>query len=226
MNEITSFLSNQWVIGIIEGIISGLIVYFVTKYIFSRGENKEYSQKVLSANHEVIYAIRPSISENHLPTQEIIKNLISSTARKYGIETEDMYSTEQIVDDLIKEVMDSSFISAKTKSEYCDHLLTLKLPEVSSPMEFEQKVTTSTYSQKVFQYTSVLLGITVAVITLMNSLLLNNSSTFSSSGSTLILTVMVILISMFTYFVTFNSNNKKRENNDQVSDTKPYESNE
>ena len=46
----SDFWTNPWVTGIGGGIISSLIVFFVTKYFFNKKENKEYAQKVKLAN--------------------------------------------------------------------------------------------------------------------------------------------------------------------------------
>lgn len=56
-------LNNAWVVGIGGGILSGLIVTVITRYLFSKKENSEYMQKVSSVNREIIYALRPGISE-------------------------------------------------------------------------------------------------------------------------------------------------------------------
>ena len=55
--------NNPWFVGIGGGILSGLIVAYISRLIFSRRDNREYAQKVSQANHEVLYAVRPGISE-------------------------------------------------------------------------------------------------------------------------------------------------------------------
>jgi hypothetical protein len=167
------FLKNPWVIGIGGGILSGLIVTLISRYIFSKRENREYLQKVLSANREILYAIKPSISEGLLPTQEVVMSLIFSTSRKYGIEENDMHSAEQIANDLIKEVMDSSFISAKTKTDYCTHLTQLKKPKevvkvIMSNMEKTESV--AGYRRRMFNLMSTMMGITATLMTFFSFL--------------------------------------------------------
>ena len=117
--------NNPWVVGIAGGILSGLVVAWITRKIFSKRDNREYFQKVHAANQEVLYAIRPGISEEKIPTIEVIKHLISATARKYSIESSSMLTLSEISSELIKEVMDSSFISAQTKQDFCERLSAL-----------------------------------------------------------------------------------------------------
>lgn len=123
------WLNDPWVIGIGGGILSGLIVTGVSRWIFSGRDHKEHLSKVSSANREVVYAIRQGIPEDRVPTREIVEALISSTARKYGLPTSDLNQPQDVASDLVKEVMDSSFISAEKKDQYCSALLSTLTPE-------------------------------------------------------------------------------------------------
>ena len=40
------FLQNQWVVGIGGGIISGIIVFFITKWLFQRKDNSKYLEQI------------------------------------------------------------------------------------------------------------------------------------------------------------------------------------
>lgn len=118
-------INNQWVAGIGAGIISGLVVFWITRYFFSKRDNREYFQKVAAANREVLYAIRPGISEGTVPSEAILKRLVMATARKYNIEEKSMLTISEISSELIKEVMDSAFISASSKIDFCNKLSSL-----------------------------------------------------------------------------------------------------
>jgi len=72
-------LNNPWVIGIGGGVISGFVVMLITRHLFSRRDNREYNQRVVTANQEVIYAIRPGISEGVIPSQNVVASLIDAT---------------------------------------------------------------------------------------------------------------------------------------------------
>jgi hypothetical protein len=98
--EIMDLFNNPWVVGIAGGILSGLVVAWITRKIFSKRDNREYFQKVHAANQEVLYAIRPGISEEKIPTIEVIKHLISATARKYSIESSSMLTLSEISSEL------------------------------------------------------------------------------------------------------------------------------
>ena len=58
-----ALLNNGWVVGIGGGILSGLIVAWLTRTLFSKKDQKELAINISSANREILYAIRPEISE-------------------------------------------------------------------------------------------------------------------------------------------------------------------
>lgn len=128
------WFNDPWVIGIGGGILSGLIVTGVSRWLFSGRDRRELSAKITSANREVVYSIRQGIPEDRVPTREIVEALISSTARKYSIPPTELNQPEEVAADLVKEVMDSSFISAEKKEQYCASLLS-KLVAQHSGME-------------------------------------------------------------------------------------------
>jgi hypothetical protein len=165
------WLNNSWVVGIGGGILSGIIVTLISRYFFSRRDNREYLQRVNSANREVIYAIRPGISEGIVPSLDVIQSLINSTARKYAVDIDDVYTPTEVAEDLIKEVMDSSFISAGAKSEYCNKLNQMTYPikeehlEETSAESKAKILSFAAYRQRTVTWMSVLLGLIAALMT-------------------------------------------------------------
>jgi hypothetical protein len=117
-----TWIYHPWVIGIGAGILSGIVVMLISRYLLGKRENREYIQKVIGANREVIYAIRPGISEGMIPTRDVVNALVAATARKYGVSASDLYDTTKIAEELTKEIMDSSFISSAKKTDYCAQL--------------------------------------------------------------------------------------------------------
>ena len=54
MQSLPDWLNNTWVVGILGGVLSGFIVNYLSRIFLSKRENREYLQKVFSANREVI----------------------------------------------------------------------------------------------------------------------------------------------------------------------------
>jgi len=223
------FFTNVWVVGIIGGVLSGIFVSWITRIIFSKRDNKEYLQKILQANREVVYAIRPTISEGEIPSISIINSLISSNSIRYSIEIKDMYSIEQICDELIKEVMDSSFISSKVKTDYCEHLLSLKTQSqeinrveiVKNVSKKENAKTALEYRQKLTTFMTLTLGLMATVVTFLLTILRENGvgSIFRSNESqvdivfpAIFVTLMASLISlMLPIYSRINKIKKNQE---------------
>jgi hypothetical protein len=161
------FINNPWVIGIGGGILSGILVALVSRYLFQKRDNKEYMQKVASVNREVLYALRPGISEGMIPSVKIITSLITSTARRYGVDEKDTYNPSAIADELIKEVMDSSFISSKSKNEFCESIVSIK-QEVERPVAAKGPSVSEAvadYRRRMVITISVMLGVVTTLMT-------------------------------------------------------------
>jgi len=156
------------VIGIGGGILSGLIVTFISRAIFSRRDRREYAQRVLSANREVIYAVRPGVPEGRLPSLDVLDFLAQATARKYGVDRKDLYGPLEVVQELTKEVMDSNFISAEVKEEYCNCLKRL-VAQPKTAVEMMQSSLSSglaEYRLRMISTMSLMMGTLAAAMTL------------------------------------------------------------
>jgi hypothetical protein len=125
------WLQNAWVTGIGGGIVSGLIVYFITAWLFSNQSKRDAARKVSSANQEITLAVRQGIPENRIPSRPVLDALIKATARKHSLQAAELYGPGEVAQDLIKEVMDSSFISAEAKEGYCERLAELDRSETN-----------------------------------------------------------------------------------------------
>ena len=152
--------------------LSGLLVTIISRVAFSRRDRREYNQKLQSANREIIYALRSGISEGHIADRHIVECLIKSTARKYSVADTDLHDPAQIVEELVKEIMDSSFISAKTKNDYCSQLGFLMAPiELGSePARARGNRLDSElreYRSRTVRMVSAILGIVTAVMTIV-----------------------------------------------------------
>lgn len=123
MNDL---IANPWFVGIGGGVISSLIVFFITKFILSKKENKEYEQKVRLATNEVVYAVRPLVIDKAIPANDILAALRSAIAVKYGVKVSDVIGIKQLVCILVLEILSNSFLNSSQKKEYCNLLMTMK----------------------------------------------------------------------------------------------------
>lgn len=122
-HPIIAFIANSWFISIVTGIGSGILVTVISRYFFATKENREYDQNIQAVNREILYTLRACVPEANLPDRKIIQALISSMSRKYNVNEGDVYQLDAIGQELIKEVMDISFISQEQKQQYCNNIL-------------------------------------------------------------------------------------------------------
>lgn len=116
------FLQNPWVCGIGGGIISGIIVFYITKWLMGKKDNSLYLRQIQSANLEVISILKPYIADNGLPNEKIMSAIIASTARKYNVEINELYQIQVFCEELIKEIVENVYVSSEKKKEYTDQL--------------------------------------------------------------------------------------------------------
>lgn len=119
-------IANPWIVGIGGGVISSLIVFFITKFFLSKKENKEYEQKVRLATNDVVYAVRPLVIDKAIPSNDVLAALRSAIAVKYGVKVSDVIGIKQLVSILVLEILSNSFLNSSQKNEYCNLLMTMK----------------------------------------------------------------------------------------------------
>ena len=138
-------LANSWVIGIATGIVSGLLVFFVTTFLFDNKRKREYNQHKKEANADVINALKPYIAEQGLPSYEVFCSLIDSTSRKFLVNREDMLAPSQVCEELIREIMCDVYITSEKKKEYAERIAEYKTtnshnPETTAPEDYYKKL--------------------------------------------------------------------------------------
>jgi hypothetical protein len=179
-----SWYGNPWVIGIVGGIPSGFVVNWISRYTLGRRENREYLQKILGANREIVYAVRPGISEGQIPAQEVLQALVNATARRYGVEPKDLFGPQEIAEELTKEVMDSSFISSSQKADYCQKLTILKAApdgEATAPRKIDTEIALSAYRARSVERMSAYLGFLTAALAIVFSMLVLSKANYSDT---------------------------------------------
>ncbi|HEV7906344.1 MAG TPA: hypothetical protein VGO96_21060 [Pyrinomonadaceae bacterium] len=126
--------NNTWFVGIVGGMVSSFAVFFITNLIISRRERKEIRQHIQIANSEIIYSMRHLTAEKVLPEAGLLDSILSSTARKHGLNKEDLYSVDCLADDIINEIMSNPFLSSQQKVEYGEFVLCIKSAEPTNAL--------------------------------------------------------------------------------------------
>jgi hypothetical protein len=191
-------LNNSWLVGIGTGILSGIIVTLITRKLFTKRDEREIAQNISNANREILYALRPEISENNIPSERVIESLRNATARKYKVEPHLLYNSRSISEELIKEIMDSSFISSETKNTYCVSLSEL-VPEVTLEQEKQEQqhnakfVAKTEYREKMIMLFSLTIGLMTAMATVYTTIKSSSSGSLISKAFDSLLPTMMVL---------------------------------
>lgn len=182
--DIIGFVNNPWFVGIAGGIFSGLITTWIGRKVFSGKDKKEYLQKVEATNKEIVYSLRSAISDAIHHDRKVILSLMAATARKNGVLLKDIYTIKEITEDLIKEVIDSSFIPSDYKKNFCETLSKIYLhaePATEESSENyiyakEQAAHLSRKNESIIASATTLLGVMVALLTFALSFIQSGSS--------------------------------------------------
>lgn len=215
------FLNNSWVVGVGGGIISSLIVYFVTRRIFSKKENKEYLQKLRTANNELIYAVRPFLVERKIPNADVIDSIVLATAMKYEVNEYDVYYYEELADHLIKEITENSFLSAEDKIEFCELANKLKKYAEEQEKQEEQELkelrrhesAKKSNNTTVFSLTLAIMTMTFSVVTIIATDLANiDLDTSKFSTILLVSTIVPVMAVTISLMLQIMRRAEKRRN--------------
>jgi hypothetical protein len=131
--------TNPWLVGIGASTASGLIVWFLTSFLFKKRDDAQYRRQVEAANEHLVNSLRPSISEESLPDVQVIAALRSANARKYHVREDDVWSVDAVLDELVREVMDSSFIGERIKKNYSQELVAAKIAYFDQLRQMEEQ---------------------------------------------------------------------------------------
>lgn len=117
---------NSWVIGLATGVVSGLLVFFVTSFLFDNKKKRDYELHVKEANIDIVNALKPYIAEQGLPGYQVLVSLITSTSRKYAVDTKDLLTPVQVCEELIREIIGDVYVTSEKKKEYTEKVAEFK----------------------------------------------------------------------------------------------------
>lgn len=215
--------TNPWITGIGGGIISSLIVFFVTRFFFTKKENREYLQKIETANNEILYSIRPLIIDKKVPSKEILQSIKSSISKKYGVQLKDLYSEHSLINDLIYEIMGNSFLTPEQKTDFCTFVQNIFQEEIREQPEIIYLKSRDSISSK---YTSILLAtisfmmVTVATLIMAKGKDKIISETENFTMMLALATLVPVTAAMVSYLLIMMKRMRQRHEIDSLSEKK------
>jgi hypothetical protein len=141
------------------------------------------------------------------------------------VEATDLLSPQEVAEDLMKEVMDSNFISAKSKADFCSQLSYLLIPPKAASGEIAKQIpetTLSNYRERTITLASMMMGLFATLVTVTFSLSRGNSF-LSFEPFNILLPTMVGMIGVMTVtylYLYLRNTEKRREQREKDRDQK------
>ena len=113
-----------------QSIVNGLIVFVITTLVTNAASlyalRKSYKNNSKQANREIVDTLISALSQDFPVDEHMVAHVSDSTARKYGVRPRSICSPREVLSDLMKEIIDSKFISGGTKHTCYLHLQSLR----------------------------------------------------------------------------------------------------
>lgn len=223
MEAVKNFFSNQWVINIGTGLIVYIVTTIISRIIINKAANKQKQQQIENANSEIIRILKPYVVERNILNKMIINSITESVARKYNLSIDEVLNVRAICEELIREILESSYVDNEKKSEYVVYLNDI-IADFKSIDEYIQSIEQlSTKQNKLRNYSKLysLISFSMISIVLLISILVTLFSEedlkfiFSNSEPVQITVLILIaelgtMLSVMTVILANNRNKYKR----------------
>jgi hypothetical protein len=107
-------------------VVGGLIVAWLAPEVVRRVTNRARTRAAAQAGSEVLAELRRLLAEGGPLEVGLAEALLRAAARKHGVQFQRMPSVSDLVDDLIKEIMDSDFLPTSAKLDHVQKLEQLR----------------------------------------------------------------------------------------------------
>ena len=194
--DMQSCLGNPWTSGIGGGIISGLIVFYVTRWFIQRRDKSGYINSVHNANKQVIDLLKAYVVDKGLPDAQIVRSIISATAREFSVKREEMFDVIVICEELIKEIIGNVYVSGDQKQKYLEDLR-IYVENIRSRKHLF-------YSS--YQYISMVLGIVTGLLVISFTIVysfLDKHYFFYYEPSSLVIVFGVMMLILISFYMAF-----------------------
>ena len=152
----------------IAGIAVSVIVGWLTYYL---ADKRQRRSRFLAAKHTVVSTLSRSLSEETIPTVDLVRATIRSVLREENADLSRI-SVDEVIDDLIRQVSSDPFLAAERRKELQASLLALVAPSAAVPLgEADERRTQEAPPVIGFRMTmswaSLALGVMAALLTFL-----------------------------------------------------------
>lgn len=149
------FYDNAWVIGVVTGLASGIILTLITPIFLRKRRAREIALRRERAAEDFLSSLRPTVGTQEFPTAEMVESAWRASAFKRDLDLKLAVPAPILLDVLASEVLASSFVSAESRIDMVDKILSLQVSlgsnseavdELASTAQPADKVTTAAYA--------------------------------------------------------------------------------
>ncbi len=211
MDNIVGFISNQWVVGIASGIISGILVYFITSYIFERKKSREHSSKIAVANSAVLDILRPHIANSGLPNDNTLDAIINSVSRHYAIPKSEMNKMEMFYEDLIYELIGNLYIPNDVKMQNIEKLL-INIQSSKLRQNSNKEPNKDSLPEKItMNKLSIFLGVLTSIVSILSGVIGSKQGGVNAGIVMTLIGILLVVISSIIGLMNIIKYNGKRK---------------
>jgi hypothetical protein len=124
--SISPFYDNPWVIGIVTGVLSGILLALITPVLLRKRRAREIAIRRERAAEDVLSALRPSVATSNFPTAPMVEAVRRAAAFNRGLDPKLAVSAPDLLDVLASEVLASAFVSPESRIGIVEKLLSLQ----------------------------------------------------------------------------------------------------
>ena len=135
IDAIKSLVKNEWVIGIVTGLIGSLTLILVT-YIVSKLQRKSTYKK---ANNECVEILLKYIDKNGIPSDKIIVSVFNVVADRYGIKSEKL-DIKKVKDNLMVLLIEQSKYSPQKSKKFLTDIESIMTSVIIKPIDIREIV--------------------------------------------------------------------------------------
>ncbi|QKL22556.1 hypothetical protein G4D59_12800 [Bacillus altitudinis] len=189
--------------------IIGLIYTVINGFIMRLLDRKEYKNRVEIANSELNKTLKNYISEGEIPSVSLIKALCRAYSKSYKIKFKDINNLENVINRLIREIFETSFLPSSQKSKISEELLELKESTANSNLLNDSNNEANDDNEKsIHSIFSFVIGSAVAfLVTLVVLDILNQQLNFikgdTPNNLLIFLTTSAVISLMITIVINF-----------------------
>ena len=185
--------SDPWFVGVGSGIISTALVRFTTQIIFFGRGKRLYNDQLALANQSVVSSLRRIVSDGKQPDLQLLTSHADATAKDHSVKRHDMMSFAEVRDEIIKEIMNSDYLTADAKQELCKSMAPMESAS-SEPDEASYRRAFLRHNRAQVKETASVLGVVAGVLTLCATVYYYSGATRTIDRDLVAIVLLVVVL--------------------------------